>query len=145
MATCSTARNLGDQRERRQPVLCLRRTGTVAEKARGISAFMVEAIHPGYGWARGGQDGTARQHDGRNDLRERAHSRRPADRDAGPGFRLRHESFDLSRPTIGVLALGIARSALDVSARFASTRVQFGQPVNQFQGVQFMLADMRWE
>jgi alkylation response protein AidB-like acyl-CoA dehydrogenase len=60
----------------------------------------------------------------------------------GKGFRYVMNSFDLSRPVIGVLALGIARSALDAAARFASTREQFGQPVNQFQGVQFMLADM---
>jgi alkylation response protein AidB-like acyl-CoA dehydrogenase len=119
------------------------RTGTVADRARGISTFMVDAETPGL-------------RVGRIEEKMGLHGNMTAEmilEDVfvpddqligipGKGFRYVMNSFDLSRPVIGVLALGIARSALDAAARFASTREQFGQPVNQFQGVQFMLADM---
>jgi alkylation response protein AidB-like acyl-CoA dehydrogenase len=62
--------------------------------------------------------------------------------EVGDGFRYVMYSFDASRPVIGVLALAIARSALDVAANFAAERKQFGRPVGEFQGIQFMLADM---
>jgi butyryl-CoA dehydrogenase/acyl-CoA dehydrogenase len=51
-------------------------------------------------------------------------------------------TLDYSRPTIGAQALGIAQGAFDVAARYATERRQFGQPIADFQGVQFMLADM---
>jgi acyl-CoA dehydrogenase len=119
------------------------RTGTVAEKARGISAFMVEADTPGLRVGRVEDKMGLRGNMTAEMVFENVLI--PQDQligTRGQGFGYVMKSFDLSRPTIGVLALGIARSALDVSARFASTRVQFGQPVNQFQGVQFLLADM---
>ena len=51
-------------------------------------------------------------------------------------------AVDYSRPAIAAQALGIAQGALDVASRYATERQQFGKPVAEFQGVQFMLADM---
>jgi alkylation response protein AidB-like acyl-CoA dehydrogenase len=51
-------------------------------------------------------------------------------------------TLDYSRPAIGAQALGIAQGALDVAARYASERRQFGKAISEFQGVSFMLADM---
>src|SRR5260370_31660729 len=47
-----------------------------------------------------------------------------------------------SRPIIGAQAVGIAQGALDVATRYATERSQFGSHIADFQGVQFMLADM---
>jgi len=47
-----------------------------------------------------------------------------------------------SRPTIGAQAVGIAQAALDAATAYAKERRAFDQPIAQFQGIQFMLADM---
>ena len=52
------------------------------------------------------------------------------------------DALDGSRPIVGAQAVGIAQGALDVAARYTRERRQFGSPVAEFQGVQFMLADM---
>ncbi len=63
----------------------------------------------------------------------------------GSGFRTAMETFDLSRPMIGALSLGLARAALEAAVRHARERVQFGKPIIQQQAVQLMLADMAME
>lgn len=60
----------------------------------------------------------------------------------GSGFRTAMETFDLSRPMIGALAVGVARAAYETAAKHARERIQFGKPIGQQQAVQFMLADM---
>jgi acyl-CoA dehydrogenase len=60
----------------------------------------------------------------------------------GQGFRIAMQTFDRSRPEIGAIAIGISQRALDEAVRYAKERQQFGQPIAQFQAVQFMLADM---
>lgn len=60
----------------------------------------------------------------------------------GSGFRTAMETFDLSRPMIGALAVGLARAAFEAASRYARERVQFGKPIAYQQAVQFMLADM---
>ncbi|MEU8548075.1 acyl-CoA dehydrogenase family protein [Streptomyces roseoverticillatus] len=52
-------------------------------------------------------------------------------------------TFEASRPTVGAQAVGIARAAYEVALDYAQTRVQFGRPVIDNQGVAFQLADMR--
>ena len=52
------------------------------------------------------------------------------------------QALNGSRPIIGAQAVGIAQGALDVAARYATERSQFGSHIADFQGVQFMLADM---
>jgi alkylation response protein AidB-like acyl-CoA dehydrogenase len=60
----------------------------------------------------------------------------------GRGFYYAMDALDRSRPIVGAQALGIAQGALDVAARYATERQQFDQRVADFQGVQFMLADL---
>lgn len=60
----------------------------------------------------------------------------------GQGFKIALQVLDRSRPGIGAQALGIAEGALAYALRYANERQQFGQPIAQFQGLQFMLADM---
>jgi alkylation response protein AidB-like acyl-CoA dehydrogenase len=60
----------------------------------------------------------------------------------GRGFHYAMGALDRSRPIVGAQAVGIAQGALEVAGRYAAERRQFDQPVADFQGVQFMLADM---
>jgi alkylation response protein AidB-like acyl-CoA dehydrogenase len=60
----------------------------------------------------------------------------------GEGFKVAMLALDSGRVTIGATAVGLCQAALDVSARYACERKQFGRPIIDFQGVGFMLADM---
>jgi alkylation response protein AidB-like acyl-CoA dehydrogenase len=60
----------------------------------------------------------------------------------GKGFRASMRALDLNRPTIGAQSVGLAQGALDVSVAYAKERKQFKRSIGEFQGVQFMLADM---
>ncbi len=60
----------------------------------------------------------------------------------GDGFKIAMGTLDRTRPGIGAQALGIAQGALDLAVAYAKERVQFDQPIAEFQGIQFMLADM---
>jgi alkylation response protein AidB-like acyl-CoA dehydrogenase len=60
----------------------------------------------------------------------------------GTGFRIALATLDHTRVTIAAQALGIAQGALDYATGYVRERRQFGKPVAEFQGVQFMLADM---
>jgi alkylation response protein AidB-like acyl-CoA dehydrogenase len=62
--------------------------------------------------------------------------------DEGKGFKASMRALDLNRPTIGAQAVGLAQGALDVSIAYAKERQQFKRSIGEFQGVQFMLADM---
>jgi acyl-CoA dehydrogenase len=60
----------------------------------------------------------------------------------GEGFKIAMRTLDQTRPSIGGLAVGIARRALEESVAYAKERKAFGFPIAGFQAVQFMLADM---
>jgi alkylation response protein AidB-like acyl-CoA dehydrogenase len=62
--------------------------------------------------------------------------------EAGTGFKTALATLDHTRLTIGAQALGIAQGALDASIAYMKQRRQFGRPIADFQGLQFMLADM---
>jgi alkylation response protein AidB-like acyl-CoA dehydrogenase len=69
----------------------------------------------------------------------------PADRmigDAGTGFTTAMRTLDHTRVTIAAQAVGIAQGALDYALGYAKERRQFGRPIADFQGLQFLLADM---
>ena len=69
----------------------------------------------------------------------------PADRivgEPGTGFKTALRTLDFTRPTIGAQAVGIAQGALDAAVAYTKERRQFGSRIADFQGVQFMLADM---
>jgi alkylation response protein AidB-like acyl-CoA dehydrogenase len=60
----------------------------------------------------------------------------------GQGFRIAMMTLDRTRIGIGAQALGIAQGALDLAVSYAKQRKQFGKPIADNQGIQFMLADM---
>jgi len=60
----------------------------------------------------------------------------------GEGFKVAMAALDAGRLGIAACAIGLAQAALDAAVRFARERDQFGQRVIDFQGIQFMLADM---
>ena len=62
--------------------------------------------------------------------------------DEGQGFIYAMRSLDNGRLGIAAQAIGIARAALDASLTYAAERKQFGQPIKDFQAIQFKLADM---
>ncbi|WP_024877295.1 acyl-CoA dehydrogenase family protein [Saccharomonospora piscinae] len=113
------------------------------KKARGISAFVVHADDPGFSVGpkerKLGIKGSPTREIYFEDCTI------PADRiigEPGTGLKTALATLDHTRPTIGAQALGIAQGALDATVDYVKDRQQFGQAVGQFQGVQFMLADM---
>ncbi|MBW8750829.1 MAG: acyl-CoA dehydrogenase family protein [Propionibacteriales bacterium] len=69
----------------------------------------------------------------------------PADRmigDEGTGFETAMRTLDHTRVTIAAQAVGVAQGALDYALGYALERQQFGKSIADFQGMQFMLADM---
>ena len=111
--------------------------------ARGISAFVVEKADPGVSFGAPekklgikGSPTCEVYFDG---------VRLPADRiigSEGEGFKLALRTLDHTRVTIAAQAVGIAAGALEYATGYVKERRQFGQAVADFQGVQFMLADM---
>jgi alkylation response protein AidB-like acyl-CoA dehydrogenase len=60
----------------------------------------------------------------------------------GEGFRIAMHTLDRSRPSIAAQAVGIAQGAIDYAKGYMRQRRAFGHPIADFQGLQFMLADM---
>ncbi|GAA2340286.1 acyl-CoA dehydrogenase family protein [Dactylosporangium salmoneum] len=60
----------------------------------------------------------------------------------GDGLKIALRTLDHTRVTIGAQAIGIAQGALDHAAAYVKERRQFGKAIAEFQGIQFMLADM---
>jgi len=63
----------------------------------------------------------------------------------GMGFLVAMKTFDVSRPGVAAQALGIAEGAMEEALKYAHTRHQFDQSIMNFQGLQWMLADMATE
>jgi butyryl-CoA dehydrogenase len=63
----------------------------------------------------------------------------------GDGFKVAMSTLDGGRIGIASQALGIARAAFEEAVAYAKERKAFGQPISQFQAIQFMLADMATE
>nr|WP_181193464.1 acyl-CoA dehydrogenase family protein [Prauserella shujinwangii] len=113
------------------------------KKANGISAFVVHADDPGF------SVGAKEKKLGiKGSPTCEIHFENcviPADRiigEPGTGLKTALRTLDHTRPTIGAQALGIAQGALDAALGYVKERKQFGQRIAEFQGVQFMLADM---
>jgi alkylation response protein AidB-like acyl-CoA dehydrogenase len=58
----------------------------------------------------------------------------------GSGYLLR--TLDLARLTLAAEAIGLAQAALEESTSYAKRRITFGKPIAEYQGIQFMIADM---
>jgi alkylation response protein AidB-like acyl-CoA dehydrogenase len=112
-------------------------------RSKGISAFVVEKSDPGVSFGapekKLGIKGSPTREVYLDNVRI------PADRmigDPGTGFRTAMKTLDHTRITIAAQALGIAQGALDFAIGYVQERKQFGHAIGDFQGLQFMLADM---
>lgn len=63
----------------------------------------------------------------------------------GEGFKIAMSALDRGRFTIGAIAVGLAQRSLDEAANYALERKQFNQAIFDFQGLQWMMADMACE
>ncbi|GGQ24903.1 acyl-CoA dehydrogenase [Streptomyces pseudogriseolus] len=113
------------------------------KRSKGISAFVVEKSDPGVSFGapekKLGIKGSPTREVYLDNVRI------PADRmigEEGTGFATAMRTLDHTRITIAAQALGIAQGALDYAKGYVKERKQFGKPIADFQGVQFMLADM---
>ena len=111
--------------------------------ANGISAFVVEATDEGFTFGapekKLGIKGSPTRELYFDDCRI------PSDRlvgAEGSGFKTALRTLDHTRVTIAAQAVGIATGALEHATRYAKERKQFGKAVADFQGMQFLLADM---
>lgn len=113
------------------------------KKHKGMSAFIVERGTPGFEVTkfehklgiRGSSTGELVFED----------CKVPAENllgEEGQGFYIAMYCYDGGRIGIAAQAVGIAQAAFEESVEFAKTRVQFGQPIINFQAIQFKLADM---
>jgi alkylation response protein AidB-like acyl-CoA dehydrogenase len=115
-------------------------------RSKGISAFIVYRDDPGVSFGKEERKMGIHGSPTREVYLENAEV--PADRligGEGEGFRIAMRTLDYSRPSIAAQALGIAQGAFDFAARYMTEREQFGQKIAEFQGLQFMLADMAME
>jgi alkylation response protein AidB-like acyl-CoA dehydrogenase len=110
---------------------------------RGISAFIVTADMPGFKVVRYeekmGIKGSPTAQLAFENVRVPAENLLGKE---GDGFKIALTTLDQSRPAIGAQALGIAQGALDYAIGYMKERKQFGKPLTEFQGLQFMVADM---
>ena len=114
-----------------------------AAGSRGISAFVVEKSDEGVSFGAPEKKLGIKGSPTREVYFDNV--RLPADRmigAEGTGFATAMRTLDHTRVTIAAQAIGIAQGALDFARNYVKERRQFGRPVADFQGVQFMLADM---
>lgn len=124
-------------------ILVFARTDPDAKGFDGISAFIVDTKTKGF-------------RVGRNERKMGIHGipnveiffedmRVPVENmvgEEGKGFRAAMKILDLNRPTVGAISVGLAQGAIDAAISYAKERKQFGRSISQFQGLQFMIADM---
>ncbi len=111
--------------------------------AKGISAFVVEKGDPGVSFGAPERKLGIKGSPTREVYLDSVWV--PAERligSEGTGFATAMRTLDHTRVTIAAQALGIAQGALDAGIAYVKERKQFGKPIADFQGIQFMLADM---
>lgn len=121
--------------------LVMARTG--GEGARGISCFIVEKGTPGL--TAGKPEHKMGQHAAHTTTVTFENVRVPHQNmvgEEGQGLIIALSSLDSGRIGIGMLGIGIARSAMQHAAQYASEREQFGRKIREFEGVSFKIARM---
>ena len=113
------------------------------KRSKGISAFVVEKSDEGVSFGapekKLGIKGSPTREVYFDNVRI------PADRligEEGQGFAYAMQTLDHTRVTIAAQAVGVAQGALDYALGYMKERKQFGKPIAEFQGLEFMIADM---
>ena len=120
-------------------------TGRVGEKS-SVTAFIVEGDTPGLTVS--SVEHKMGQRASRTAEMSLADVRVPAENvlgGEGNGLKVAFNSLDNGRIGIGALSTGIAQGALDEALKYSKERQAFGQPISQFQAIQFKLANMATE
>ncbi|MDO9378080.1 MAG: acyl-CoA dehydrogenase family protein [Nocardioidaceae bacterium] len=113
------------------------------ERSRGISAFVVEKADEGVSFGAPEKKLGIKGSPTREVYLD--HVRIPEDRmigAEGTGFETAMKTLDHTRITIAAQAVGVAQGALDYAIGYVQEREQFGRAIAEFQGLQFMIADM---
>jgi alkylation response protein AidB-like acyl-CoA dehydrogenase len=114
-----------------------------SKRSKGISAFVVEKSDPGVSFGAPEKKLGIKGSPTREVYFDNVHL--PADRligEEGKGFEYAMETLDHTRVTIAAQAVGVAQGALDYALDYVKERQQFGKALAEFQGLQFMIADM---
>jgi alkylation response protein AidB-like acyl-CoA dehydrogenase len=108
-----------------------------------ISCFIVDMKTPGITLGKSekmmGQRGTPHSDIDFDNVRVPVENRMGEE---GKGFLSCMHILDLNRPTVAASAVGVAQGAFDIAVAYAKERKAFGKSIGDFQGIQFMLADM---
>jgi alkylation response protein AidB-like acyl-CoA dehydrogenase len=113
------------------------------KKSKGITAFVVEKSDEGVSFGAPEKKLGIKGSPTREVYLDKVHI--PADRiigEEGQGFEIAMRTLDHTRITIAAQAVGVAQGALDYALDYAKEREQFGRPIADQQGLQFLLADM---
>lgn len=124
--------------------IVMARTG--GEGAKGVSAFIVRDGTPGLSFGKKEKKMGWRTSPTREVIFENcfvAEENRLINE--GEGFKVAMAALDKGRITIGAVAVGLCERALDEAVKYSLTRQQFNQAIFEFQGLQFMMADMALE
>lgn len=123
-------------------VILAARTGR-EKGVKGISAFILEHPTPGFRVAKDehklGVRGSQTVELSLEDVRIPKSSLLG---EVDQGFKIFMDTLDGGRISIGAVAVGLAQGAYEYSVEYAKTRQQFGQPIGNFQGLSWILADM---
>ena len=122
--------------------LVMARTST-GTGASGISCFVIEKETPGFSFGKIERKMGLHSSPTRELIFENCQvpvSKRLGEE--GQGFKIALSSLDGGRINIGAIAVGVAQAAFETSCHYSRQRAQFGQLISNFQGIQFMLADM---
>jgi len=128
-----------------QVAVVIARTGSKGD-SHGMSAFIVEKGTPGF--SRGKKENKLGMRASETACLFFDNCRIPAANllgKEGEGFIQAMKILDGGRISIGALALGIAKGALEAATRYSKERHQFGKPIGSFQAIAFKLADMATE
>jgi len=114
-----------------------------ARRGANVSAFIVEKSDPGFTFGEKEKKLGIKGSPTRELIFDNVFI--PGDRmigEPGTGLQLALRTLDHTRVTIGAQAVGIAQGALDFALDYVKERQQFGKRIADFQGIQFILADM---
>jgi alkylation response protein AidB-like acyl-CoA dehydrogenase len=125
--------------------LVLVRTGELLD-SHGITAFIIERGTPGFSGGKKENKLGMRASETAELIFDncRVHESQVCGK-IGDGFVQAMKILDGGRISIGSLALGIARGAMEAAVQYSKEREQFGKPISQFQAIAFKLADMATE
>lgn len=121
------------------------RTGELLD-SNGITAFVIERGTPGFSGGKKENKLGMRASETAELIFDncRVHKSQILGKE-GEGFKQAMKILDGGRISIGALAMGIAKGALEASIKYSKERQQFGKAISEFQGISFKLADMATE